>query len=126
MQIAKVDIPETKRQEKYEMRKLRQQKEDMRQQKYDEENIATKTEVEDFLSQEDSDESHAEEKDDYIKVCRCYLGAAARAGFRSLKITLERKSCTEERPISVGTYASLCESDLAPKKCLGWWDITKS
>ena len=66
------------------------------------------------------------EEDDYIAAYRCYLGASARAGFRSLKITYATERCNGEKAISVGAYTNLCEKDLAPKACGGYWDITKS
>ena len=65
-------------------------------------------------------------KEDYMAACRCYLGASARAGFRSLKITYATERCNGEKAISVGAYTNLCEKDLAPKECKGYWDIIKS
>ena len=65
-------------------------------------------------------------REDYMAACRCYLGAAARAGFRSLKITYATERCNGEKTLSRGAYTNLCERDLAPKDCRGYWDMTKS
>ena len=45
--------------------------------------------------------------------CRCYLGAAARAGFTSVRLDSKKKGCTEPEPISPTEgkhfYADLCK-----------------
>lgn len=66
-------------------------------------------------------------KEDYIAACKCYLGSSARAGFDSVEITYASPaSCNGKKPITTGSYAAVCEIDLAPNVCAGRWDITKT
>ena len=65
-------------------------------------------------------------KEDYIAACKCYLGSAARAGFDSVEIKYASpEKCNGKKTISTGSYAAVCELDLAPDACAGRWDITK-
>ena len=70
-------------------------------------------------------------KDDYMAACRCYLGASSRAGFTSVEIkdpimykNLEK--CNGKRALSIRSYVKICENELAPNTCEGYWDITKT
>ena len=65
-------------------------------------------------------------KEDYIAACKCYLGSAARAGFDSVEIKYASpEKCNGKKTISTGSYAAVCELDLAPNACAGRWDIKK-
>ena len=73
----------------------------------------------------------APSKDDYMAACRCYLGASSRAEFTSVEIKdpimyKNHDKCNGKRVISIGSYAKICENELAPNTCEGYWDITKS
>ena len=59
-----------------------------------------------------------------IKGCRCYLGAAARKGFKFVKLHNDLEECTGVKKLSVGNYASMCKT-FKKKKCYGRGEITK-
>ena len=63
----------------------------------------------------------------YIKGCKCYLGAATRAGFTSLNILRETPECPEETKINASNYIEECQSLEKKKKdgCRGFWDLIK-
>ena len=60
----------------------------------------------------------------FIKGCRCYLGAAARKGFKFVKLHSDLEECTGVKKLSVGNYASMCKT-FKKKKCEGRGEITK-
>ena len=56
----------------------------------------------------------------YIAGCECYLGAAARQGFRFLKMkdAANRKECKETREFTLGDFPEMCKT-LQSFNCLG-------
>ena len=60
----------------------------------------------------------------YIAGCKCYMGAAARQGFKFLKMDGERKECRGTEPFTVRDYAQICER-LSDDNCDGEAELTK-
>lgn len=54
----------------------------------------------------------------FMKGCRCYLGTAARAGFKFVQFHSEHKECNEKLEFSPKNYTKLCNDfERLAKKC---------
>ena len=66
--------------------------------------------------------------DPFIKICKCYLGAAARQGFKFLRVDANSGGtsfCIGSKPLTVDNYAEMCEN-LEINKCYVGAEITRT
>ena len=65
--------------------------------------------------------------DPFIKICKCYLGVAARQGFKFLRVDANSGGtsfCIGTKPLTVDNYAEMCET-FSRNKCYGKGEMTK-
>ena len=65
-----------------------------------------------------------------IAGCKCYLGSAARAGFKYVRLESEKEKCNEQKIFNLETYRQICawydKKNCADKKVPTPAEITKT